>query len=66
MDTYLPFGSGGRICIGAGFAMVEAQIILASLLSRHRIVPEDKRPILPVFRLATVPDRDPWFRIDAV
>lgn len=66
MDTYLPFGGGGRICIGAGFAMVEAQIILAGLLSHYCIVPEDKRPVLPVFRLATVPDRDPWFRLEAV
>ncbi len=31
---YLPFGAGPRACIGASFAVMEAQIILATLLSR--------------------------------
>lgn len=66
MDSYLPFGVGPRICIGGGFAVVEAQMVLASLLGRYRLVPEDDRPVLPVFRLATVPDRDPWFRLEAI
>jgi len=34
--AYLPFGDGPRVCIGAHFAMVEAQIILATLISRYR------------------------------
>ncbi len=32
--SYLPFGAGPRACIGASFAALEAQIILATLLSR--------------------------------
>ncbi len=31
-DGYLPFSAGPRVCIGAGFAMAEAVLILARLL----------------------------------
>ncbi|MXU65233.1 cytochrome P450 [Rhodobacteraceae bacterium KN286] len=45
--AYLPFGDGPRICIGMSFALMEAQIILASLLGRYRftaIPGRDPRP----------------------
>jgi cytochrome P450 len=34
--SYLPFGAGPRICIGAAFALQEAVILLATLLRSHR------------------------------
>ena len=34
--AYLPFAAGPRICIGLGFALMEAQIILATVLARFR------------------------------
>jgi cytochrome P450 len=35
--AYLPFGGGPRHCIGNGFAMMEAQIILAMVARRFRL-----------------------------
>ncbi|MEL6262000.1 MAG: cytochrome P450 [Cyanobacteria bacterium J06626_6] len=34
---YNPFSAGPRLCIGAGFAMMEMKIILATLLQRYRL-----------------------------
>ncbi|MEM1343996.1 MAG: cytochrome P450 [Pseudomonadota bacterium] len=43
--AYLPFGGGPRICIGFAFAIMEAQIILATLLARYRFrLPEGFTP----------------------
>ena len=32
--TYLPFGGGPRVCVGAQFAMLETQIVLATMARR--------------------------------
>jgi cytochrome P450 len=36
---YLPFGAGPRVCVGANFAMMQAHIILATLVGRFRFEP---------------------------
>jgi len=52
---YLPFGAGQRVCIGTSFAMQEAVIALAVMLSRFRFdAVETTRP-WPVQKLTTQP-----------
>ena len=37
--AYMPFGAGPRVCIGAGLAMTECLVVLASLLPQYRLRP---------------------------
>ncbi len=45
--AYLPFSGGPRICIGMAFALMEAQIILATVLARFAVsLPQGLEPRL--------------------
>jgi cytochrome P450 len=61
--SYLPFGVGPRVCIGAHFALTEATLALASLVRSFRIELLDSEPVLPVAIVTTQPDRRPRFRL---
>lgn len=52
---YLPFGAGPRVCIGASFAMQEAVIALAIMLSRYRFDTTAETKPWPVQKLTTQP-----------
>jgi cytochrome P450 len=52
---HLPFGAGPRICVGASFAMMQAQIILTTLLARFRFAPAGPLP-RPVMHMTVRPD----------
>jgi len=45
--SYIPFGAGQRICIGAAFAMTEAILILAMIAQRYRLRLKPGHPIEP-------------------
>lgn len=44
---YFPFLVGPRMCIGQGFAMLEGQLVLSTLLKRYRIDVDPGHPIEP-------------------
>ena len=52
---YLPFGAGPRVCVGANFAMMQAQIILATLIQRFRFRPSTPGPH-PVMTMTVRPE----------
>lgn len=55
--TFLPFGAGPRTCIGAAFAMLEATVILATLMQRACFTPAERRPPVPLARITLRPKR---------
>ncbi len=46
--AYFPFGGGPRICIGNNFALMEAQLILATIARRWRLRVADGHDVHPV------------------
>ncbi len=55
--SYLPFGAGPRVCIGAQFALSEAVLALARLCAAFRIETVSDEPILPVAVVTTQPEK---------
>ena len=59
--TYLPFGVGRHVCIGAQLAMSEAILATARLIQQFTVEMTSVRPVLPVGTLSTRPDHSPRF-----
>lgn len=53
--TYLPFGWGPRVCVGASFATTESALILARLVRRYDFTVDAPQKVRPVARLTTRP-----------
>jgi len=64
--SYLPFGDGPRICIGASFALQEAVIILATLIARFRFKAVRGRDPKPVMILTLRPEGGVWLTAEPV
>ncbi len=61
--AYIPFGSGPHTCIGAGFAALEAALILASLTRSFDFHIENSDKIRPAARLTTRPAEQIMMRV---
>jgi cytochrome P450 len=53
--AYLPFGAGPRICIGLQFAMVEAVLVLSTLVRHLRFDHAGDAPPVPVHQITLRP-----------
>jgi cytochrome P450 len=61
--SFMPFGAGPRVCVGAQFAVTEAILVLAMMVQRFEIALAGNRPVLPVAVITTQPDHPAPFRL---
>jgi cytochrome P450 len=62
--AYLPFGGGPRICIGNGFAMAEALVILATIAQRYRLRLVPGFEVKPIGLVTLRPKHGIWMTLD--
>ena len=62
--AYIPFGAGPRACIGSGFAMQEAIIMLTALVARFQFSLPPGREPEPVMILTLRPKGGVWLNVE--
>jgi len=63
-EAFIPFSAGTRVCTGAGFAMVEGQLILSRILRDYRVIALSDRVPVPVAHLTVRSDKGIWLRLE--
>jgi cytochrome P450 len=63
--AYLPFGLGGRRCVGEDFALLELRAVLARVLQRYRVEVDPDHPVVAKPELTLKPARGVQLRIEA-
>jgi cytochrome P450 len=53
--AFFPFGGGTRICIGNSFAMMEAQLIMATVAQKYRLKMVPGHPVVPQSKITLRP-----------
>lgn len=61
--TYFPFGAGPRACIGGGYAMLEAQIILTTIAQHYGLELASKKKPKPEYLITLRPKKGLWIKI---
>ena len=54
--TYMPFGAGPRFCMGAGLALLQGPMILATLAQKYRLCVADDYEIRPRATITVMPE----------
>jgi cytochrome P450 len=62
---YLPFGAGPRVCVGANFAMMQAGIILSTLVQNFRFTQGQPLPH-PIMTMTVRPDPGVFLDVERV
>src|SRR5262249_27015688 len=62
--AYLPCGGGPRICIGSGFAIAEAQVIVAMVAQRYSLRLAPDHAVEPIGLITLRPKNGVWVTLE--